>query len=333
MNPIFFPTTIVLVDDNNTFLSNLSLQIDSKWAVRCFNSATKALAFLNSHDHNDFFAEGLWSLYPHREDADYSDHIVNLHLSNLHAMVYDASRFNCISVLIVDFDMPHMNGIELCQQINDPHIKKILLTGKADEHLAVEAFNAKIIDRFIRKQDHSVISLIHQSLTTLQKEYFDIKVQALKKVLSLGSHLFLNDPVFRIYFDALTQELNIVEHYITSSPEGILMLNDVGEHTHLVVHTHASLTAMYEIALDKNAPQKLLTLLSKGKYLPYFWQSEEGHYDCEIDDWKNFIYPIHTLKGIRDYFILQVKERFIPKQNIIVSYKSFLEMLDENPME
>ena len=54
-------------------------------------------------------------------------------------------------VAVMDVAMPELNGMEFCRRITDPSIRKIVLTGKADEHVAVKSFNEGLIDRFIRR--------------------------------------------------------------------------------------------------------------------------------------------------------------------------------------
>jgi CheY-like chemotaxis protein len=41
-------------------------------------------------------------------------------------------------VLVVDYSMPQMNGVEVCEALRHLPCKKILFTGAADEKVAVE---------------------------------------------------------------------------------------------------------------------------------------------------------------------------------------------------
>jgi CheY-like chemotaxis protein len=64
---------------------------------------------------------------------------------NMVHMIYEPSRFNNIAVLVVDYSMPTINGIEFCKQLGDKHVYKILLTAEADSDIAINAFNDGII--------------------------------------------------------------------------------------------------------------------------------------------------------------------------------------------
>ena len=55
--------------------------------------------------------------------------------------------------VISDFNMPHMNGLDLLTQVRivHPNMLRILLTGRADVHLAVRALNEGSVHRFLLK--------------------------------------------------------------------------------------------------------------------------------------------------------------------------------------
>ena len=68
--------------------------------------------------------------------------------------IYNKERFGETSVVVVDFAMPQMNGEEFCRklgQLKGNSVKIIMLTGEADEEMAVRLFNAGVIDKFLRK--------------------------------------------------------------------------------------------------------------------------------------------------------------------------------------
>ena len=86
-------------------------------------------------------------------------------MRGLHEEIYNKDRFNDVSVIIVDYYMDEMNGIEVCETLSKHPAKKILLTGGADkENIAIDAFNKGIIHRFINKTDPDFPSQIRQAI-------------------------------------------------------------------------------------------------------------------------------------------------------------------------
>lgn len=332
IQPFYFPTTVVFVDDSTPFLANLSLQLNPQLAFKLFHSPLRALAALD-HEHTPVPIDSeLFSLYRHREDARYADHVIHVSLDKVHRELHNADRFGQVSVVVVDYDMPEMNGLEFCRQLKNSSIKKILLTGKADEQLAVQAFNAKTIDRFIRKQDSNAMALLNNTIVELQQEYFQDMEQLLSGALSVGTHLFLRDPVFAQRFQQIQQTLGIVEHYLTCAPQGLLMLDAIGTAHLMLVQDEASVQEMYEIAYDQAAPDELLLQLRSGRWLPYFWKTE-GHYASIYSDWQAYLHPATEAQGKDSYLYAVIKNPEGFNFSYLVPYNNYLEQLDQGTIK
>jgi CheY-like chemotaxis protein len=332
IQPFYFPTTVAFVDDSAPFLANLSLQLNPQLAFKLFHSSFAALSTLNHEYAATPIDADLFSLYRHREDAGFADHVIQVSLDKIHREVHNADRFAQVSVVVVDYDMPEMNGLEFCHQLKNTAIKKILLTGKADEQLAVQAFNAKTIDRFIRKQDSNAMALLNDAIVELQQEYFQHMVHMLSRTLSMGTHVFLRDPAVAQRIQEIQQTLGIVEHYLACAPHGLLMFDAAGTAYLLLVQDAASMHEVYEIAYDQGAPDALLTQLRSGRCVPYFWKTE-GHYAPIYSDWQACLHPATEIQGKDGYLyaVLKNPEGFNPQY--LVSYNDYLEQLDHGTIK
>jgi CheY-like chemotaxis protein len=329
IQPFFFPTTVAFVDDNAPFLANLALQLDSRLAYRMFHSPFAALVALNGTSAVPPMVQRFFSLYRHRGDTSYAHHVIDVSLDMIHREVHNEERFEQVSVVVVDYDMPELNGLEFCRGIKNGAIKKILLTGKADEQVAVRAFNERIIDRFIRKQDADVMEQLNRAIDELQHEYFQQVENMLSDALAVGSHLFLRDPEFAVRFRAIHQELGIVEHYLSCTPDGILMLDASGTAHLLIVQTEEMMQGHYEIAYDLNAPAELLEELRGGRTLPYFWKTA-GHYDplYAEENWRAYLHAATEFKGREWYLYALVKNPGAFNLQYVLPYGEYLDRLD-----
>ncbi len=58
-----------------------------------------------------------------------------------------------VAVVIADMQMPEMNGVEFLKRVRDkaPHIRRMMLTGNADQETAIAAVNEGQVMRFLRK--------------------------------------------------------------------------------------------------------------------------------------------------------------------------------------
>jgi CheY-like chemotaxis protein len=328
IHPFYFPTMVFFVDDSIDFLANLSLQLDSNLSFQLYDSPTNALLMLNDDSNQSTPIERFFSRFHHIDDLPLTHHVIDVNLDKVHREVYNEFRFEQVSVAVVDYDMPSIDGIEFCKRIKNPAIKKILLTGKADEKIAVQAFNQGIIDRFILKQDKEVVSILNQAILELQSSYFSQTERMLTDALSIGKHAFLRDPLFTQKFREICDTLNIVEYYLCSEPDGMLMLDADGDSYLMVVPNEDALISQYEIAYEQGAPQELLDTLKSNEVVPYFWQTG-GHYVPECKDWNKFLFPATEFKG-QQWHCFAIVENPPPfRTSTILSYRAFLNELDQ----
>lgn len=325
--PFYYPTTVVFVDDSRDFLDNLSLQLDAGLAFRFHASPVDALVALNGASGQPSLAERFFSVSRHGDELPMSHHVIDLNLDNIVREVYNEHRFEQVSVVVVDYDMPEIDGLELCRNLKNPALKKILLTGKADEKMAVQAFNQGLIDRFILKQDEDVIPVLNRAIADLQLAYFENLGRMVMDALALGSHTFLRDPIFTAEFRRICTRLNIVEFYLSSLPEGILMLDAEGAASLLIVQTEEDMLGHFEIAYDQAAPPALLGALKSNRVVPYFWRTR-GEYAPDCQDWESCLFPATELKGREWYYFAVVPNPGGFQLDSILPYNAFLAWLD-----
>jgi CheY-like chemotaxis protein len=331
IHPLFFPTTTVFVDDSRPFLENLSLQLDPSAAFALYESATKALEVINSQNQGISFAQECFSRYPYTEEFSSNNCVIDIDIDRIHHEVYNRDRFGESSVIVVDYVMPEMSGLEFCRHVQQSGIKKILLTGKADEKLATRAFNDGLIDRFITKNDEAALPTLNRMIVELQNEYFKEIGAPLVNMLVAESYGFLREPEFAEVFEKIRIERGIVEHYLCCNPEGILMVNSSGVTSLLIVCIEDDMQAHYEISLDQGAPQELLDTLVSQKVIPYFWETR-GHYDSGLTHWKSLLHPAQVVEGQRRYFYAIVDNPPPYLMKPILSHHDYLTQLDANGM-
>lgn len=326
--PFYFPTTVVFIDDNADFLANLSLQLDANLAFQLYDSPNTALAMINTKANATKSLDKFFAYYRSIELSPFNDHVVGINPDKIHREIHNENRFKQISVIVVDYDMPSMNGLDFCRQLTDPALKKILLTGKADEKTAVQAFNQGIIDCFIPKHDVTAISSLNHAIKDLQQSFFLEIENSLANMLTTGFYTFLNDPIFIAEFRKICTSYKIVEFYLSSKPEGILMFTADAVPILLLVQTDEELFSQYEIAFDQAAPEELLSALKSNEFVPYFWRTK-GVYRPECIDWHQYLFSADVLKGQKWYYYSLIKNPAGVKLEGVISYNQFIEQLDQ----
>ena len=122
MTPLFsHPTTVVILDDDMSYLKNLSLTLPEKnFSYKLFQSPEEALSFIDNapidFDTNDFIKEN--------ELEHLNTCVFEYDIPSIHNISHNDQRYEKISTLIVDYDMPEMNGVEFLKKIKNNYTKQ-----------------------------------------------------------------------------------------------------------------------------------------------------------------------------------------------------------------
>jgi CheY-like chemotaxis protein len=325
------PTTLIFVDDDEQFLEFTTLKLRRNFACKNFMSSREAAQFLTQEYQPHPFTQH--SLLLSSEDNNFEQENLTINVNAIHQEIYNAARFDDISVVIVDYAMPGMNGLELCQQVKKP-IKKILLTGEADEKLATEAFNKEIIHRFIRKDDPQLSEKLQIAIRELQNGYFRdlcrIVIEAIHKN-SLYRTICLDDPIFINFFNKLIKKYNFVEYYLMESIGSFLCLDAEGKPTIFAVTNDDMMDTYYRAAVDHNASESIVTAIKNKKMFPFFYSQED--YQRNPSEWKSYLHPAHVLSGKNTYFysIITDTKIYDIQREKIKSYHQFLDQFYQDP--
>lgn len=184
----YYPTTTVIIDDDDEFLTglNLALKLQGDKLVKTFLNSNQALSYFknqnNIYKNYQSFLEVVNGI---EIDSDDRDKIFKINFNGIYTLPYNEKRYNEVSVIIADYFMPQMNGIDFFRKIKDIPAKKILLTGNTDYELAVAAFNDKLIDKFIIKEE-GIEEEIFESINVFKKRYFQEFSKTLLRIFDNG---------------------------------------------------------------------------------------------------------------------------------------------------
>lgn len=300
----YYPTQVILVDDDPNFLDAVSLILPRDLSYRLFQSARQALTHINDAQQHAQLIRRVYSSY--KTGPFDSDTLTHIEINELYKEIYNARRFSTPSVLVVDYSMPSMNGLEFCANLTNPYIKRILLTGQADTDLAVQAFNAGLIDQFISKKDHDLEQKLKRSIATLQQQYFSKSFKLITDpVIANSQSRFINNPDFIDYFNALRNRHKFTEYYLIDEPySGFAFLNQIGELSILLILPEPRLEEHIAQCSLVGAPCQLLEALRKGELVPLFNVSDSNEHIKEIltKNWQKYYVSAEKVCGPAPYY-------------------------------
>ena len=318
--PVYFPSTVVILDDDELFLNSVPKILDNHTIYQLFSSPQQAYDFLEKSSAKTFFDNQNYSLSYEAVDGV----SIDVDIDALHKKIYDADRAAVVSVIISDYSMPEMNGVEFFKKIQHLGAKKILLTGIADEATAIEAFNNGIIDKFIRKSDANADKLINQFVEEMGVKYFHDELQNILDVLkTVNNYPYFDEKVSALFFEKI-KENNIVECYLLNEEGDFLLLDADGKEFIFIVKSQNDLNSYIDIADDSDAPEDTVRELKDGKKVPFFENKQEFS-RVSGDEWKQHVFEAEKVRGEKsDYFFAFISNHKPYKKDGFISHNDYV---------
>ncbi len=294
--PLYHPTTCLVIDDDRLFLDSFDYNYADVTLCATEQRPEQAIQRLLK----DAERTGLTIEEANRapvEEGAAADPVIRLPASRIAAMARDPARFSRISVVVVDFAMPSMTGVELLQKVKHLPVKKVLLTGKAGDSTAVAAFNEGLINLFLVKQDPDLPDKLKRIIRELQYSYFRDITAPLEPIAKLEDTAFLDDPGIASWRHKLAERIRAVEHYLLPSPPGLMLVDEAGQVTIAWINNQDRMRAQLEIAIEAGAPAALVKELRAGEAI-LTCPTPAGFYNEQhVSDWRKYVLPCEEIRG------------------------------------
>ena len=299
----YYPTSIIAIDDDKDFLSTIRQHLELTNCV-LFTSPREAINnLINQRAFTRMQSRLLKTTTSMLEEARVAPehYALLINLRGLHEEIYSSDRFRDVSVLIVDYHMEEINGIDLCEQLSHHPAKKILLTGGIDrEKVAIEAFNKGIIHRFINKSDINFPTQLKQTINILKEAYFRDLSQTLIPHLPEKSTQLLQNAAYINFIRGLQTQKNVDEYYLLDTSGSIILLRSDGAATWIIIKNDIELDDFILIANEQDGSEDLIQAIKKRQKIPFFFS--EGDYQQPVNNWDKYLYQCQPLPGISGYY-------------------------------
>jgi CheY-like chemotaxis protein len=162
-----------------------------------------------------------------------------------------ATRFALTQVCVVDYSMPAMSGLRVLSELTGWSGSRVLLTGRADEQLAVSAFNRGLIEQFIPKQSPEIRLRLTDAVQALLRQPDPRHQQTWRATLSRAQHALLCDPSVAQELENLALRQGWIEHVVIGAPFGVLALDRKGSVSWLQLEPAGNLPELAEMAASQ----------------------------------------------------------------------------------
>lgn len=256
------PGGIVFLDDDPAYLEMLAMVMPRHWRVELFVRPQDCINRLQQEP-------PLWET-----DAWQQQQIVNRWREG-HALVpqilsywnENPSRFGLTHVCVVDYSMPGLNGLQVLAELVDWPGARVLLTGRADEQIAVNAFNHGLIEQFIAKQTYDVTRRLAEVVQRLLDMPYARHSNVWRSTLSPEQDTQLRNPSIARDLARLSEEHRWVEHVVIGNPFGVLALDAAGTPSWLQLEKTARLGELAELAESQGVPAGTVAQIRNGQQL------------------------------------------------------------------
>lgn len=305
--PLFyFPLNILLIDDDVKILDTLRNNLKEEFNVLTTSNFSDAEQLIKAKNFTNKFNLLV------NEDEDYynlcNDAKTNitykLDFKNINKFYDDVRGLgNSLGLVVVDYNMPVMNGIDFCKSIDDYKLKKILLTGELNFKEAIAALSSRAINGYLNKGEPLIVEKLNHTIKTLLWDLFIELSFPLINALEVSGCPFINDKFFASFFQELIYKNNIREYHLINMDWYFLMTDVLGKKFLFIIQSEKDLQDNFiDLYKDFEEAKEYMDLVQFEKFIPYFGVNIDP-LSIPFNKWKNMLYKSNKLlSGSKEFF-------------------------------
>lgn len=279
------PGVLVFLDDDADFLESLALALPPDWPIELFLHPQDCINHLQQEPPR--WEQDLWMQQQIVERWHAGQPLIPQIVQYWREQ---PARRALTRVALFDYAMPAIDGLSALAELPDWRGRRVLLTGRADERIAVQAFNRGLIDQYLPKQTEDMarrlVDLIDELLAIPDERH----EQLWHATLSPAQVALLHHPAAARDLRAWAAS-RWVEHVVIGQPFGMLGLAADGTVDWLQLETPAGLADLAGIAAMHGLDAATCAAVRAGEQLPGIELA------LALDDATVAVEPVLTLGG------------------------------------
>jgi FixJ family two-component response regulator len=281
----------IIVDDDQAFAQSILLKMNANNFIT-FDSPREALNYLLNEYKPKFSKTDLITVNETAATTS-TEQTINVNIKRLKSMLENKQNID-ISVLLIDYHMPEMHGLDFLNEISHLPIKKALITGEKDYSIAINAFNKGLVDAYIRKDDPDFLEKIQSTTLDLEWKYF-IELSEIISDIPSNDFSYLRNKNFSLTFKKFIHDNHILEFCLIDMHGSFLTKDHKGNHKYFLVRNKAQLHEFSIIAKEDGGSPNTIISLEKGNFIPFF--GERDFWQIPANEWDAYLYPAKLISN------------------------------------
>lgn len=256
------PSAFLFLDDEIPYLEMLAFVLPERWAIQLHSRVGDYLSYVLE-------CAGRWE-----EDAQRHAHMLGQwHRGHsLPALILEywrsnPGRYRLPNIAVVDYAMPASNGLDVFTNSPNWPTWRILLTGRADEHTAVKAFNDGLIHRFVTKQAPDLAVTMTELLQQLHDAPLPHHEAIWESALTVQQKTALGHAKSQATLSEWLKSRACIEYLVLPHPFGVLALDAQGFAHWLQLELRQDLAVAAELARSAGCDAIAAQAVADGKHL------------------------------------------------------------------
>lgn len=286
------PTTIVVVDSYPNGPQHLSNLLGGPpWRYRFYRDPMKALEFLESNPQSSSFL-------PHwQRDPTHSHHLHSVAAADVVNGVlrraFNPQRHRQIAAVLTRHAIFHINGPQLCQRVDLPHVQTLLLGPVNNRDEVIGLLSQGKINGFL--DENHLRARLKQRVELACTRYFQGFSAATYDLLSFFDE---HHPLFKAsvkhLVESTARDVGAVEFYLCTVWGDFVLITATGRVYGLIVRGNAQLDTFLASPQAKRAQSSVLQALRLRTHL--LCLPPQGHTSSPPpDQWRHYLQPAQPI--------------------------------------
>lgn len=315
----YHPIKVIFLDDSRSFLDALDLEFGTQLNMLTITNPDTVIQTIDNHSQN--ITKSVFKLMNDVDTDTTTDRVIGFEVSNMLSLIYDKKRFDHVAILVVDYEMPDINGIEFCQKLKERKIFRIMLTAEADKDTAIKAFNNGLIDKFILKTNEELYSEITFAVQELTQRYFkEISSSIINGHTGSIGTLFGNESYLQLFAE-IVSKVQPVEYYLVDNSGSFVFLDKDANPTWLIVRHNKELDEQVELLQGYDVPYQIIESVAKKEKILFLLSEKE--YKKPVGEWVKHMFDSKKLDNNYYYSIVSGQLTDSIDWGRVVSYSAY----------